>query len=83
MLRISTIYKEVDMTNALDSQISRVIKQNQDAAAQPVSSFGWSCLLKQISGAIAEEGIDFDGALQIYNQHPTVQMAGEHAAWLS
>ena len=40
MLRIATIYKQQDMSNPVDSQIMRVVKQNQDAAAQPVSSFG-------------------------------------------
>ena len=82
MLRIATIYKQQDMSNPVDSQIMRVVKQNQDAAAQPVSSFGWSCLLRKLSGAIAEEGIDFDAALQLYNQHPMVQIAGETVAWM-
>eukprot|EP00435_Cladocopium_sp_Y103_P061906 s492_g23.t1 len=64
MLKIPSIHKQ--MSSALDSQINRVIKQNQDAAAQPVTSFGWSILLRSIS----QEGIDFDTALQIYNEHP-------------
>ena len=82
VLRIPSIFKQQDMSNPLDSQIMRVVKQNQDAAAQPVSSFGWSCLLKKMSGAIAEEGMDFDAALQLYNQHPMVQIAGETVAWM-
>ena len=80
MLRIASIHKQYDMSNALDSQIQRVIKQNQDAVAQPVTSFGWSTLLKKMAGAISEEGIDFDTALELYNQHPSVQSAAAAAA---
>lgn len=82
MLRIPSIFKQQDRSNPLDSQIMRVVKQNQDAAAQPVSSFGWSCLLKKMSRAIAEEGMDFDAVLQLYNQHPMVQITGETVAWM-
>lgn len=81
MLHIASIHKQCDMSNALDSQIQRVIKQNQDAAAQPISSFGWSTLLKKMAGAIAEEGIDYDTALQLYNSHPSVVSAAAAATW--
>lgn len=82
MLHIQSLHKQ-NMDNALDSQIQRVIKQNMDAAAQPVTSFGWSIILKKMSRAIDEEGIDFDTALQIYNEHPSVKAAASAAAtWL-
>jgi len=79
MLRIPTIYKSKGVDNPLDTQIARIVKQNQDAQAQPVSSFGWACLLQKLSGLEGE--IDFESALALYNQHPQVQQMGETATW--
>ena len=70
LLQIPSIMKQ-EANSALDSQILRIIKQNQDAQAQPVSSFGWALLLRSMTGLSEEVG--FDEALRIYNGHPSVQ----------
>ena len=80
LLRIPTIYK-TQHDDQLDSQIGRVIKQNQDAQAQPVSSYGWACLLSKLSRD-GTTSLDFDAALKLYNAHPAVQALGESDAWL-
>ena len=78
MLEIPTIYKsQAGVGNFLDSQLARVVKQNQDAAAQPLSSFSWACLLKQMGADGTDDGLNFNEALELYNAHPLVQQAGD------
>lgn len=76
MLQIATIYKSDSATaSVLDGQIARVVKQNQDAQAQQISSFGWACLLRQL--AETGEEILFDQCMMLYNAHPAVQQMGD------
>ena len=64
-LRIKTMDKASDGDGAsLNAMIGQVIKQNQDARVQPITSFAWSQLLGQL-------GPDrFGEALKAYNEHP-------------
>jgi hypothetical protein len=48
LMNIPTVYK-CQHTGGLDSTIARIVKQNQDAKAQPVSSYQWSCILRRMN----------------------------------
>ena len=71
LLRIRTVMRGASGGPDVDSQISRIIKQNMDARVQPVSSLTWLSVLRNMG-----EGVGVDVLIQKYNQHPEVVAAG-------
>ena len=67
LLRISTVVRAADTrATPMESMIARIVAQNINSKVQPVSSFGWAGILKQMGGS-------FEDAVQQYNNHPCVQ----------
>jgi hypothetical protein len=67
-LEISTIVKAMDARGGqLESVIDRIVQQNVAAKVQPISSFGWSAILRTTCASAS-----LDDALTCYNEHPEV-----------
>ena len=73
-LNIQTIVKATDCRGShLESVINRIVQQNAAAKVQPITSFGWSSILRSVSGSAERvQQTTFEEALQCYNNHPDV-----------
>ena len=73
-LNIQTIVKATDCRGSqLESVINRIVQQNVAAKVQPITSFGWSSILRSASGSAERvQQTTFEEALQCYNNHPDV-----------
>ena len=73
-LNIQTIVKATDCRGShLESVINRIVQQNVAAKVQPITSFGWSSILRSVSGSAERvQQTTFEEALQCYNNHPDV-----------
>jgi len=69
-LEINTVYKVSGNGNQLDSLITSIAKQNQDAKVLPVSSYQWACMLRSLRKN--EPTLTFNVAVERYNAHPDV-----------
>ena len=78
LLNIATIFKAGGHEDPVDSMIGRVVKQNQDAKVQPISSFQWAVLLQKMfeAGSPGDPKLTMETALQRYNTHPAVMAQG-------
>ncbi|CAK9035455.1 unnamed protein product [Durusdinium trenchii] len=69
-LRVPTMIKATDTRSTpLESLLSRIVAQNINAKVQPITSYGWACILKQV---VLKEGSSFEECLSAYNTHPDV-----------
>jgi len=73
-LNIQTIVKATDCRGShLEFVINRIVQQNVAAKVQPITSFGWSSILRSVSGSAERvQQTTFEEALQCYNNHPDV-----------
>ena len=74
LLRIPTVYKtmESNMSKA-DSAILRIIRQNQAAKTEPVTSFQWASILRSIADdTVVDTDMNFASLMDMYNMHPEV-----------
>jgi hypothetical protein len=71
LMRIHTMLDNRDVEqNARDSTLSRIIKQNQAAKTQPITSYQWVSILKSITPS--GEDADIKGMIDAYAAHPEV-----------
>ena len=71
-VRIPAVYKssEADCSKE-DSLILRIVRQNQMAKTQSVSSFQWACSLKSLKSSGINESCDV--LMAKYDNHPEVR----------
>ena len=70
LMRIHTIVRASDVKGTpVQAAISRIVKQNINSKVQPITSFGWAGILRDLLGGSA----GFEECLSTYNDHPEVQ----------
>ena len=63
---MKTLSRSDQTLSKLDTAISRIVRQDVASKVQPVSSYQWAKILKQVGGT------DLDAAVEAYNNHPEV-----------
>ena len=70
LMRIATVVRASDVKGTpVQAAISRIVKQNINSKVQPITSFGWAGILRDLPGGSAA---GFDECLLAYNSHPEV-----------
>lgn len=69
LIRIPTSVRASEVKGShMEATIGRIVAQNVNSKVQPITSFGWAGILRELVG----ENASFDDCMAAYNRHPEV-----------